>query len=154
MNQDELEACLQAAAEQSSVWALIKEADPQAWVLVLSDESLIDLSCDEHGTHLLLRAELGMVTDPAQRCAVNELVLRCSGVIPMPTICLGPDHRYEGLTRWNIESGDAPALATLFDDLTEQVRLWRDVVARPMTDARPSEIGAAQERPAAFDAFA
>ena len=30
-------------------------------MLVLSDESLIDLSCDEHGKHLLLRAELGMV---------------------------------------------------------------------------------------------
>ena len=154
MNPDALEDCLQAAAEQSSAWALIKETDQQAWVLVLSDESLVDLACDESGEHLLLRAELGLVPDVAQRSAINELVLRCTGVIPMPAICLGPDHRYETLTRWPIDLSDARGLATLFEDITEQTRIWRDVVAKPMTHKAAQPAMTAPEATPAYGVFA
>lgn len=154
MNPDALEECLQAAAEQSSAWALIKEQDQQAWVLVLSDESLVDLACDDGLEHLMLRAELGLVPDANQRCAINELVLRCTGVIPMPAIYLGPDNRYEALTRWRIDLGDASGLATLFEDITEQINLWRDVIAKPTTHESAQPAAAAPERATAFGVYA
>lgn len=154
MNLDAIEDCLQRAAEQSSVWALVREADKPAWILVLGDESLVDVACDTDGVHLSFRAELGMVGDADQRSAINELVLRCTGVIPMPAISLGPDHRYETFTRWRIDLQDVRGLATLFEDITEQVKLWREVVNKPMTDAPVPPSNRSIERTPEFSAFA
>lgn len=154
MNAHAIEECLQRAAELSTAWALIKETDKQAWVLVLSDESLVDVVRDEHGEHLELRGELGMVTDAAQRSTINDLVLRCMGVIPMPVICLGQDNRYETLTKWRIDLQDVGGLAALFEDITEQIKLWRDVVAKPMANAPVATVNAPTERAPAFGAFA
>jgi len=154
MDPDVLEECLQTAAEQSSAWALIRETGHQAWVLVLSDESLVDIACSECGQLLTLRAELGMIVDAAQRCAVNDLVLRCTGVIPMPTITLGSDQRYEAMTHWRIDPRDALGLATLFEDFTVQLALWREVVVKPMAHDVASPDATPPERTPAFGAFA
>jgi hypothetical protein len=154
MNLDAIEECLQRAAEQSSVWALVREADKPAWILVLGDESLVDVFCDADGVHLSLRAELGMVVDADQRNVINELVLRCTGVIPMPAITLGPDHRYETFTRWRIDLQDVQGLAALFEDITEQVKLWREVVNKPMADAPVAQSNRSIERAPDFGAFA
>lgn len=155
MNPDAIEPCLQAAAEQSSAWALIRETDKPAWVLVLADETLVDIACDERGEHLVLRAELGLVHDAEQRAAINDLVLRCMGVLPMPTICLDQDNRYETVTHWRIDLMNTPGLAALFEDVSAQVKLWRDVVAKPLTSAGVSTPQAPTvDRAPTFGAFA
>lgn len=155
MNPDAIEPCLQAAAEQSSVWALIRETDKPAWVLVLADETLVDIACDERGEHVVLRAELGLVPDAEQRAAINDLVLRCTGVLPMPTICLGPDNRYETLSHWRIDLNDARGLAEMFEEVSAQVKLWREVVAKPLANAgMPLPSVSATEHAPAFGAFA
>ena len=93
MNLEAVEHCLHRAAEQSSVWAVIREATDATWMIVLADESIVDVEYDAAHAELLFRAELGLVNDPIQRSSINDLILRCHGVIPVPTITLTQDQR-------------------------------------------------------------
>jgi hypothetical protein len=141
MNLEAVEDCLHRAAEQSSVWAVIREAAEATWVIVLADESIVDVAYDEAHAELLFRAELGLVNDAMQRSAINDLILRCNGVIPVPTITLTQDQRYELLATWLIEPDAPQPLGAYLDDMASQVSLWREVVNQPMAaGARASTV--------------
>lgn len=132
MNLPAIEDCLQLAAQQSSVWAVVREADEPAWVVVLEDQTLMDVRFDADDGCLHFRAELGMVNDTDQRHAINELILRSVGVIPMPMLSLGPDHRYELLASCPADLQAPTVLAREFDHLGSQTSLWREVIAQPL----------------------
>jgi hypothetical protein len=132
MNLEAVEECLHRAAEQSSVWAVIREAAAATWAIVLADESIVDVEYDAAHAELLFRAELGLVNNEIQRSAINDLILRCNGVIPVPTITLTQDQRYELLASWPMDPDAPQPLATYLDDVASQVSLWREVVNQPM----------------------
>ncbi|MBX3611385.1 MAG: hypothetical protein KF871_15940 [Hydrogenophaga sp.] len=133
-----VEDLLQKAAEHSSAWAVVREEGSDAWIVVLRDETLLDAEYDGPSQQIRFRAELGLVADTAQRHAINELILRSQGVIPMPALGLAPDNRYELLANWSLHELDAVALGAELDHLTEQIQLWRDVVAQPLMPQKPS----------------
>ena len=131
MNLEAVEHCLHRAAEQSSVWAVIREATDATWMIVLADESIVDVEYDAAHAELLFRAELGLVKDAIQRSSINDLILRCNGVIPVPTITLTQDQRYELLASWPMDPDAPQPLAVYLDDVASQVTLWREVVNQP-----------------------
>ncbi|NIM42859.1 MAG: hypothetical protein GTN84_15890 [Hydrogenophaga sp.] len=137
MNLDAIESCLERAAEQSSVWAVIREAAEASWVIVLPDQSMVDAQYDPERCELRFQVELGLVQDATQRAAINELIVRCQGVIPVPTINLTSDQRYELLTRWPMDPVSPEALGAYFDDVAAQASLWREVVNQPLAAVAP-----------------
>ena len=132
MTLEAVEECLHRAAEQSGVWAVIREATAATWAIVLADESIVDVEYDTAHAELLFRAELGLVSDVMQRSAINDLILRCNGVIPVPTITLTQDQRYELLASWPMDLSAPQPLGMYLDDVASQVSLWREVVNQPM----------------------
>lgn len=137
MNLDAIESCLERAAEQSSVWAVIREATEATWVIVLPDQSMVDVEYDAAHCELRFRVELGLVHDAAQRATINELIVRCQGVIPVPTINLTSEQRYELLTCWPMDLASPQALGAYFDDVAAQASLWREVVNQPLAADAP-----------------
>ena len=54
----------------------------------------------------------------------------------------------------SIDLQDVHGLAALFEDITEQVKLWRDVVNKPMADRPVPQSNRSIERAPDFGAFA
>lgn len=132
MDDDTIEDCLQRAAELSTVWAVVREQDKDAWIVVLDDESLLDVEHDAERGRLVLRTELGQITQADTRAVFNDLLVRCASAFELPRIGMGPDHRYELLASWPIDPMQLDGLAELFNNVTKQARAWRDIVARPL----------------------
>lgn len=132
MDVETIEDCLQRAAELSTVWAVVREQDADAWVVVLGDESLLDVELDSESGRLMLRTELGQITQADTRAVFNDLLVRCASAFELPRIGMGPDHRYELLASWSVDAQQIDGLATLLNDITTQARAWRDIVARPL----------------------
>lgn len=138
MDVETIEDCLQRAADRSTVWAVVREQDEDAWVVVLEDESLLDVGHDADSGHLLMRTELGQIPHADARAVFNDLLVRCASVFELPRIGMSADHRYELLASWAIDPMQVEGLAVLLDDITTQARAWRDIVARPLNlDASP-----------------
>lgn len=137
MHMDVIEDCLQRAAEQSTVWAVVREQDEDAWMVVLEDESLLDVEFDADSGRLMLRTELGQISQADTRAVFNDLLVRCASAFELPRIGMGPDHRYELLASWVVDPMRVEGLATLLNDVTTQARAWRDIVARPLNLDNP-----------------
>lgn len=132
MGDDTIEECLQRAAELSTVWAVVREQGEHVWVVVLADESLLDVEYDADSDRLMMRTELGQIAHADTRAVFNDLLVRCASAFELPRIGMGPDHRYELLASWSVDAEQIDGLARLFNDITTQARAWRDIVARPL----------------------
>lgn len=142
MHMDVIEDCLQRAAEQSTVWAVVREQDEDAWMVVLEDESLLDVEFDADSGRLMLRTELGQISQADTRAVFNDLLVRCASAFELPRIGMGPDHRYELLASWVVDPMQVEGLTTLLNDVTTQARAWRQIVTRPLNldDSNPASI--------------
>lgn len=134
MDADIIEDCLQRAAELSTVWAVVREQneDGDAWIVVLEDESLLDVEHDPESGRLVLRTELGQITQADTRAFFNDLLVRFASAFELPRIGMGPEHRYELLASWPIDPMQIDGLTALLNRVTTQARAWRDIVARPL----------------------
>ncbi|RFP82656.1 hypothetical protein DY262_02185 [Hydrogenophaga borbori] len=134
MDADIIEDCLQRAAELSTVWAVVREQneDGDAWIVVLEDESLLDVEHDPESGRLVLRTKLGQITQADTRAVFNDLLVRCASAFELPRIGMGPEHRYELLASWPIDPMQIDGLTALLNRVTTQARAWRDIVARPL----------------------
>lgn len=132
MDIEVIEDCLQRAAELSTVWAVVREQDANAWIVVLGDESLLDMELDSNTRRLMMRTELGQISHADSRGLFNDLLLRCASAFELPRIGMSTDYRYELLASWTIDLQQPEALAMLLDDITTQAHAWRQIVARPV----------------------
>lgn len=132
MDVDIIEDCLQRAAALSTVWAVVREQDEDAWIVVLEDESLLDVEYDAESGRLMLRTELGQINQADTRAVFNDLLVRCASAFELPRIGMGPEHRYELLASWPIDPMQIDGLTALLNRVTTQARAWRDIVARPL----------------------
>ena len=133
MDTEVIEDCLQRAAELSTVWAVVREQDADAWIVVLEDETLLDIEVDRARGQLLMRTELGQITHAETRAIFNDLLVRCASAFELPRIGMSTDHRYELLACWDVDSMQIDRLATHFNEITRQAQAWREIVARPVS---------------------
>ena len=139
MDIEAIEDCLQRAAEQSTVWALVREQDADAWMVVLEDESLLDVEFDADSGRLMMRTELGQILQANTRADFNDLLVRCASAFEIPRIGMSMDYRYELFAAWAFDPHRSDELAQVFNDVTTQARAWREIVAKPINLENPHD---------------
>ncbi|MBX3609678.1 MAG: type III secretion system chaperone [Hydrogenophaga sp.] len=132
MHLPDLEACLQQAAQQSCVLAVLRHPEHEGmWTIALDGATALHAEWDAPKGWLRLWAELGPLADRQRLGSVQSLIARYAAAVERSRIGLGPGNTYELYSHWRVDLRCPEHLAALFDELAPVVATWREILARP-----------------------